>query len=206
MSELAQTVRESRVALIVLAGLCAGEFCGLLLLRVRGGEAPRSALARTLVDVAAGASIVGVVLVTFAPTGQYQAREVHLLPISDLYSTATTRGVTDALAQAGGNIALFVPLGILVPLRWRRLDSWGNAVAAAAIFSTTIEIVQFVLGSGHTTSVDDVVMNTFGGVLGLFLLRSIRRGVGRRGAGAGDASDPRISRSTAQRAVTAPQR
>src|SRR5919109_1466204 len=89
LNELAQTVRESQVALIALAGLCAGAFCGLLLLRVRAGEAPRSALARSLVDVAVGASIAGVLVLTFAPTGQYEARQIHLLPTSDLFSTAT---------------------------------------------------------------------------------------------------------------------
>jgi hypothetical protein len=192
LSELAQTISKSWIALAALAGLCACAFGVLLRLRLRAGAEARSAAVESLVDVAAGASIAFVLVLTFAPTGQYQARQVHLLPISDLFQTAASRGVLDALAQSGGNVALFVPVGLLVPLRWPRLDHWRNAVAAAALFSAAIEVVQFVAGSGHTTSADDVMMNTLGGVVGLALSRAVRRTLHRREARAGAVSDPSI--------------
>ncbi len=76
--------------------------------------------------------------------------------------------------NARGNVMLFFPLGILIPLVWR-----GIQIAIAVSFS--IELLQYLSrawGSYRLADVNDVVLNGLGATLGLalvFLLR-LRRG------------------------------
>jgi hypothetical protein len=175
VTELMDTVRNSRFALIALGMAVSFTFFAMTSVRMRAGIPPRTAMAKSLLDVATGAAILVVLALTLTPTGQYQAREVRLLPLTDLRSTAATHGALDALAQAGGNAALFIPLGVTFPVRWPRLDRWAALLSVAAAFSAGIEIVQVIMGAGHTTSMDDVISNTVGAALGYMALLIVRR-------------------------------
>ena len=175
MGELAQTITASAFALIALAVASAIAGAVLSRRRMRARMPTRAAVAGSALDVAAVAGVLAVLVITFAPTGQYEARAVHLLPFSDFASMASSDGVLSAIAQALANIALFVPLGLVVPARWPPLDAWARVLGASAAFSASIEVVQFAVGSGHTSSTDDVLWNTLGGLLGYALLRGARR-------------------------------
>jgi glycopeptide antibiotics resistance protein len=82
--------------------------------------------------------------------------------------------------NAAGNVLLFFPLGILIPLVWRRLRFWSGLQIAIAV-SCSIELVQYLSsawGSYRLADVNDVILNGLGACLGLglvFLLR-LRRG------------------------------
>jgi glycopeptide antibiotics resistance protein len=81
--------------------------------------------------------------------------------------------------NARGNVMLFFPLGILIPLVWRRLTFW-NGIQIAIALSVSIELVQYLsrAWSNRSADVNDVVLNVLGACLGLaivFLLR-LRRG------------------------------
>jgi glycopeptide antibiotics resistance protein len=68
-----------------------------------------------------------------------------------------------------GNIALFLPLGILLPLIFTRLRSWQRMIAIAFLLSLSIETIQFMLrfiGSPRAVDIDDVILNTCGAWLG----------------------------------------
>jgi glycopeptide antibiotics resistance protein len=70
-----------------------------------------------------------------------------------------------------GNVAAFVPFGILLPLAIRRARSLARVVTAAVLLSAAIEISQLaisaVLGYAYRSSdVDDVILNTIGAALG----------------------------------------
>jgi glycopeptide antibiotics resistance protein len=83
------------------------------------------------------------------------------------------------LYNAKGNVLLFVPLGILLPLVWRRLRFWRGVQIAIAV-SAGIELLQYFSrrwGSYRLADINDVVLNVFGALLGLaivFLVRSLR--------------------------------
>jgi glycopeptide antibiotics resistance protein len=84
------------------------------------------------------------------------------------------------LHNARGNVMLFFPLGILIPLVWSRLRFWRGIEIAIAI-SVSIELVQYLsrAWSNRNADVNDVVLNVLGAGLGLaivFLLR-LRRGI-----------------------------
>ena len=80
-----------------------------------------------------------------------------------------------------GNILLFFPLGILLPLVWLRLRFWTGIQIAFAL-SSSIELVQYLSRTwiNRTADVNDVILNVLGASLGLalvFLLR-FHRGAG----------------------------
>ena len=63
------------------------------------------------------------------------------------------------------NIALFCPLGFLLPLLWKKMRSWYLSVPLGLGVSLLIELVQLALKRG-ICDVDDLLANTLGTVLG----------------------------------------
>jgi glycopeptide antibiotics resistance protein len=80
--------------------------------------------------------------------------------------------------NARGNVLLFFPLGILIPLIWPRLRFRSGILIAIAV-SCSIEVVQYLSRpwSNRLADVNDVILNVFGACVGLalvFLLRLLR--------------------------------
>ena len=78
--------------------------------------------------------------------------------------------------NARGNVFLFLPLGILIPLIWRNLGFWRGVQIAIAL-SFSIELLQYLsraFGSYRLADVNDVIMNVFGAGLGLGLVSVFR--------------------------------
>ncbi|WP_324801602.1 VanZ family protein [Streptomyces cyaneofuscatus] len=75
-----------------------------------------------------------------------------------------------ACKQAGGNVLLGVPFGLLLPFlvpRRLRMISMTLLTAAAMIL---VELVQGALVTGRAFDIDDVILNTSGALLGYLLL------------------------------------
>lgn len=66
------------------------------------------------------------------------------------------------------NIAMFVPLGVLLPLAARPFRLWYRTLAAGAGTSLLIEALQYLLQRG-SADVDDLFCNTLGTMLGYCL-------------------------------------
>lgn len=107
--------------------------------------------------------------------------ELHPNLASLTCSSATLpRGSTArafCLHNSRANFALFFPLGILIPLVWRRLR-FRRAILIAIALSVTIELVQYLSsawGSYRAADVNDVILNVLGACLGLAIVFLIRR-------------------------------
>lgn len=75
-----------------------------------------------------------------------------------------------ACKQAGGNLLLGVPFGLLLPFFvTRRLRMIRTTVLTAAVM-VIVELIQGALVSGRAFDVDDVILNTSGALLGYFVL------------------------------------
>ena len=96
---------------------------------------------------------------------------IQLIPFSDEHTRRY-------LIQLGLNAALFVPFGILVPMIWREFRSWGATTGAGFLTSLLIEGIQ--LFAFRATDVDDLIMNTLGGVLGYSVFKVLYRMTGGR--------------------------
>ena len=78
--------------------------------------------------------------------------------------------------NAGGNVLLFIPLGILLPLVWRRLR-FGRGMLIALGLSCSIELAQYLSrawGSYRSVDANDVILNVAGAFLGLVLVSALR--------------------------------
>ncbi|MEP7158276.1 MAG: VanZ family protein [Chloroflexota bacterium] len=90
-----------------------------------------------------------------------------------------------------GNLVAFMPLGLLLPLAFRRIN-WLGVIAAGLVLSVAIESAQLglslYLGFGYRAAdVDDVIVNVAGTVVGLALfgVAAITTSLFRRGRSAG---------------------
>ncbi len=77
-----------------------------------------------------------------------------------------------------GNIVAFVPLGAYLPLVRRKTGIWTNLLVVVSV-SVTVEIIQGVFGLG-VSDIDDVMLNTLGGLIGILFLTLLRRLLRRR--------------------------
>jgi glycopeptide antibiotics resistance protein len=75
------------------------------------------------------------------------------------------------------NVVMFVPLGVLLPLLWPRLNSIRRIAVLGVCASMAIELTQLLLwvtvGSRRTVDVNDLIANTLGALLGLLVLRLV---------------------------------
>jgi glycopeptide antibiotics resistance protein len=74
-----------------------------------------------------------------------------------------------------GNIIAFVPFGMLVPRLSGRMKHWYLVTLLGLEFSFAVEVVQLVLKLG-CFDVDDLILNTAGGLIGYLIYVCMRRG------------------------------
>lgn len=82
-------------------------------------------------------------------------------------------GTEAFLLNMVGNVAGFMPFGFILPIISRRGKRWYNTVLLSFLFSLCIETVQLVFKVG-SFDVDDMVLNTLGGVLGYLGVRIVQ--------------------------------
>lgn len=78
--------------------------------------------------------------------------------------------------NARGNLMLFFPLGILIPLVWMNLRFWRGLQVAIAL-SLAIELIQYFSGAWggyRAADVNDVILNSAGAGLGFALVSLLR--------------------------------
>ncbi len=72
------------------------------------------------------------------------------------------------------NVALFVPLGVLLPFIYpKELSRWTYALMAGLMLTTAIEVTQLMLRLGQA-DLTDMVTNTLGALIGYGLYRMIQ--------------------------------
>lgn len=72
-----------------------------------------------------------------------------------------------------GNIALFIPSGIILPVLYGKLDSLMKVMGAGALLSVCVELLQLPF-SVRVSDVDDLIMNVCGIFIGYMLFRLVR--------------------------------
>ena len=82
---------------------------------------------------------------------------------------------TFCLRNTLGNVALFVPLGILLPLVSNRFLRLKRVLLFALLLSLSVELIQFLLlffGNPRAVDIDDVILNTLGACVGFGLYKT----------------------------------
>ena len=107
------------------------------------------------------------------------ANDFNVVPvintIRELRATFTPRTsymTPHLLKNILGNVALFVPLGIFLPLLSEKFHSLKRLMLFALICSLAIEFIQYVskfFGSFRSVDIDDVILNSLGAFLGFII-------------------------------------
>jgi glycopeptide antibiotics resistance protein len=96
-------------------------------------------------------------------------KHIRLVPLSDIGAAFVHEKPSEILIVVG-NVLAFAPFGAL--LRLQRLTLVRVALVGLGV-SATIEVLQLAI-PGRTTSVDDVLLNVTGTVLGGWLAARVR--------------------------------
>lgn len=78
-----------------------------------------------------------------------------------------------AMVNIVGNILMFVPWGLGLPLLWRKFQSIWAVISASLLLPIFIEFCQLFIG--RSVDIDDVILNFTGGILGGLLCLILRR-------------------------------
>lgn len=73
-----------------------------------------------------------------------------------------------------GNIAMFIPVGIVWPVCFKELNTLGKSILAGGCFSLLIEIAQ-LLFFDRCSDVDDLLLNTTGVAIGSLIYFGIKK-------------------------------
>ena len=120
--------------------------------------------------------IVVVVRFTFCPFGMINGKIqpllfdyqkilpfwVNLKPFVYLFDYPSLR---EALLNLIGNTAMFVPLGIVWPAVFKKLNTHGKIIAAGVGATLTIELLQLPFYD-RATDIDDLILNSAGYLIG----------------------------------------
>lgn len=92
---------------------------------------------------------------------------INLIPLQFLFEAQV--GDANMFIQAIANLFMFLPLGFIVPIALPRLRTFWKSARAMLLFSLSIEVFQYFIG--RATDIDDLLLNTLGGILGYGLFR-----------------------------------
>ena len=99
---------------------------------------------------------------------------VNLIPLVNLFDYDSAR---DIVWNVGGNMALFIPTGMILPVVYKNLNSFGKVVSVGAFISLCTEIFQLPFAS-RASDIDDLILNTLGVAVGYgfyVLIRCLKR-------------------------------
>ena len=96
---------------------------------------------------------------------------VNLKPFVRLFGYGSARNI---IWNVVGNTTMFIPSGIVLPVVYKKLNSFGKVVAAGAFISLCIEILQLPFAS-RATDIDDLILNTLGTAVGYGIFAAVRR-------------------------------
>lgn len=113
--------------------------------------------------------------------GEYRVGQYNLQPLDTvrrylwvLRNTTDAEMRNNALANLFGNVALFVPLGIFLPLLFAGLRRFWRFGLLTLGLILALEFLQLATGLG-TLDVDDLLLNIPGALLGYWLWRLLQK-------------------------------
>lgn len=83
-------------------------------------------------------------------------------------------GMEAVILNLGGNVVGFMPFGFILPIISRRGRKWYNTLMLVFLLSLCIETTQLVFKVG-SFDVDDLLLNTVGGIMGFVAYRIVQK-------------------------------
>ena len=104
-------------------------------------------------------------------TAQIFPFRTNLIPFVNLFDYPSAK---DIVINVLGNIAMFIPLGIVWPIVYKKLDTPARAILTGVGVSLSIEILQLPFYT-RVSDVDDLILNSLGYIIGYGLLMIIKK-------------------------------
>lgn len=116
--------------------------------------------------LAAAVYLFAVIKITFVKDGiRIETSEYRAVLFSGIYEYKMgLKSMKSLIMNYAGNVAMFFPLGILLPVFFKKLNFW-QTVWVGFLLSSLIELTQYCMSIGYT-DIDDIITNTIGAVLG----------------------------------------
>lgn len=151
---------------LAILAVCVTVWLMIRALRKRtGASLPPIALSSFLLTLALIGDVVMTLILTFFER-TYTVSAIQPIPFTGLIERHYTLFFL--------NIAVFVPFGALLFLRWPRLRKISSCTALSAAFSLVIELLQLIFRRG-VCDIDDLICNTAGGLIGALLAALLLR-------------------------------
>lgn len=168
IAPLAVNALETSTVLVSLALIPLGLLAAwaLAALRVRRGTPARTAWRFSVAEVGAVFGTLPWLFLVLTPRGGDGG--VQPVPFADLVDLASADPRT-IVEQLVGNLLLFLLAGCFVPIRFR-VGPWA-VLLGGALGAALVETAQYAFGTGRVASVDDVLLNALGALLGALLSR-----------------------------------
>jgi VanZ family protein len=134
--------------------------------RTRGGRAARLML-RSLALLLLILCVLELLRLTFVPTpGSVAFAHTNLHPFATIRLYMKYGTVQQQIFQIGGNIAMGVALGFLLPQITPYLRGLIRVEIVTVVFAALVELVQHYFIAGSSLNVDDVILAAAGAALG----------------------------------------
>ncbi len=104
----------------------------------------------------------------------YHYNVIPFREIGDLLYMRIFWGPVAVISNLFGNIAIFMPFGFLVPILGRKKRKFWFTALASFELSLSVECIQLVTKTG-CFDVDDIFLNTIGGMLGYLVYALVQR-------------------------------
>lgn len=110
--------------------------------------------------------LVSVLSVTSVPGIYYMSIDtgINLVPFV---------GVSNNLFEYVLNIILFIPVGFLLPMLWKKFEKMYITFLWGFFFSLSIEMIQLL--NNRITDIDDLITNTVGTIIGYFFFKLLKK-------------------------------
>ncbi len=92
-------------------------------------------------------------------------RTVSLVPFATIINYYENVNIYIAILNVVGNVVIFVPFGVYLAL-YSEKSSFGKLFSSVFLTSLLVEVIQFIFCIG-IMDIDDLILNTLGGVLGI---------------------------------------
>ncbi|WP_227868385.1 VanZ family protein [Clostridioides sp. ZZV15-6388] len=102
-------------------------------------------------------------------------RSVNLIPFYTVWEFMTDSNISlvRAIANIIGNVGIFIPMGIFLPVVLKKLDK-RNIIIIISLISLGFELIQYILAIG-SSDIDDVILNSLGGILGIIIYTKVTK-------------------------------
>ena len=100
-----------------------------------------------------------------------QPLRINLIPFVHILDYDIKR---EAAINIIGNICMFIPTGIILPILYPRLDRFWKVLLVGAGLSLVIEMIQ-LLFPGSVSDIDDLTLNTAGVAIGYGIYKLVHR-------------------------------